>query len=329
MAPFSIIYIMNWIIFILILVSLLRKKKNIGKTKSEKKAMMAKLKQQFIIALTLSLLFGLGWGVGFAATTSIPIEAISFTLQAIFIILTGFQGLLIFIMHCLRSEDARKEWKAWISIVTCHRINLDSHKKMKFTSQSGTSGESRKRSTLSTAASDSDTLRKAVMKDMERSAMYSNKSAIYSNSSLETIEEAEKKDLSLTHDEKDKYKLYPHQEEEEDGHTASASGGSESPASSKSEESPYTDKKLLISALQGDVTSVDLNSVKSLEVISPGPKELPKEEEKVQDKFNVLWVDGADKDVVIANTELSEFPASPTFNVFINGNGFGAEDTAL
>lgn len=324
-APFAVIYIMNWIIFILILVSLLRKKKNIGKANSDKKAMIAKLKQQFIIALTLSLLFGLGWGIGFAATTSIPIAAISFTLQAIFIFLTGFQGLLIFIMHCMRSEDARKEWKVWVAIITCHRIDLVSRKKTKFTSQSGTSGDFRnKRSTLSTAGTDSGTLKKAVMKDMEGSSVYSSKSAsaAFSNSTLEAIEEAEKKDLSLKPEERDKYKLYPHHEGED---SAGHSGGSVSPIP---DLFPCTDKKLLIRVPQDDDIEMTVLSPRS--VISP--KGLAKEEEKVQDKFNIFWVDGAaNEDVVIANIsteELSELPSSPPFNIMLlndEGPDLGAD----
>lgn len=323
MAPFGIIYIMNWIIFVIIMASLLRKKRNMGKT--DDKTMMTKLKQQFIIALTLSLLFGLGWGVGFTATTSIPSSGVSFTLQAIFIFLTGFQGLLIFIMYCLRSEEARTEWKVWVTIVTCHRINLVSRKKTstKFTSQSGEN----KRSTLSTAAFNSDTLKKAVQRDMEGSTVYSNKSSTFSNSTLETIEEAEKKDLSLKPEEKDKYKLYPHHEdEEEEGHSANG-GESESSTSSKPALSPATDRKKLLVSVPRDTDDGE-PLAETLEVVSP--KEAPKEE-KVQDKFNIFWV--GEEDDVIANTELVELPSSPPFNVqYFNGDvdGFGADrDTAL
>lgn len=93
--------------------------------KKDKVPARTKLKQQFVIALTLSLLFGLGWGVGLLATTSIPVVAVSYTLQAIFILLTGFQGLIIFIMNCVRSPDARYEWKRWVSIITCRRAEFE------------------------------------------------------------------------------------------------------------------------------------------------------------------------------------------------------------
>lgn len=120
---------MNWIIFIIIFVSLLRKRHNINTV--DKKDMKTRLRQQFIVALTLSLLFGLGWGMGFATTSSITSVPLSATLQAIFILLTGFQGLLIFIMHCVRCEEARDVWKEWLYIITCHKVEVG-----KLTSQS-------------------------------------------------------------------------------------------------------------------------------------------------------------------------------------------------
>ena len=111
---------MNWIIFILIFVSLLRHRRN-----TKKRETKTRFRQQFIIALTLSLLFGLGWGVGFATTSSIESVPLSATLQAIFILLTGFQGLLIFIMYCVRSEDARNVWKKWIYTATCRKYRFN------------------------------------------------------------------------------------------------------------------------------------------------------------------------------------------------------------
>lgn len=71
------------------------------------------LKQQFMIAITLSLLFGLGWGIGLLATQEIQSEVVRNLFSALFILLTAFQGLFIFLMHCIRSKEVRKEWKRW------------------------------------------------------------------------------------------------------------------------------------------------------------------------------------------------------------------------
>lgn len=322
MAPFVVIYIINWIIFILIFVSLLRKKSNLkGDTKVTSKAVKAKLKQQFIIALTLSLLFGLGWGVGFAATTSISYAPISVTLQAIFILLTSFQGLFIFIMHCVRSEEARKVWKGWLYVVTCHKVSFN-RKTTKFTSQSATSGNNYRHrvpsnpyGTLTTSMNaDSDTLRRAVKKDLESSETFANQSA-FASTTLETIQEVEKRDLSLDKEEKVKYELLPHREfpnQEEDGE-------SNVPSQStiferrKQAVSPFTIDSAPTSPGE-DVEMTILSPVSdTFQVVDPKAIHVPKEvraekeeEAKVQDCFDILWLnyDGT--------TEMTTDPLTPT-----------------
>ena len=77
------------------------------------------LYQQLIIAITLSVLFGLGWGVGLFATQDIHTnKTIQDSLGALFVIMTTFHGLVIFIMHCLRSKEVRNTWKRCFRNVT-------------------------------------------------------------------------------------------------------------------------------------------------------------------------------------------------------------------
>ena len=177
MVPFGIIYILNWVLFIIIFISLLRKNFTKNKLSSDKSSSMSKLRQQFLVALMLSLLFGLGWGVGLVATTSIPVLAISLTLQIIFILLTSFQGLLLFIMNCVRSAEARNEWKRWVDAVTCHRVTFKDRKKLRLTSTSGEyTSRSKGTGTMSTATtSGTDTILRAVKKDMVSSTLASEK----------------------------------------------------------------------------------------------------------------------------------------------------------
>ena len=59
LIPFGIIYIMNWVIFILIFGSLLCRP-NVRKETSSN-ANLRRLKENFMIAMGLSLLFGMGW----------------------------------------------------------------------------------------------------------------------------------------------------------------------------------------------------------------------------------------------------------------------------
>ena len=114
-VPFSIIYVFNWIVFVIIIVSLLRKNFS-SKLKELKKAKKDKsksfFKQQLIIAITLSILFGLGWGLGLLVTQEIYTnKTVRDLFAALFVLLTAFHGFFIFIMHCLRSKDVRQVWK--------------------------------------------------------------------------------------------------------------------------------------------------------------------------------------------------------------------------
>ena len=75
-----------------------------------------------IIAFSLAILFGLGWGLGLAASGT-PSEEVTFTLQLLFTIFVGCQGILIFVLHGIRKAEVRAEWRIRFSTVTCRRSN--------------------------------------------------------------------------------------------------------------------------------------------------------------------------------------------------------------
>ena len=110
-VPFLIIYLFNWILFSIIIISLVRK--NIVSTvRSKKVNNVSFFYQQLSIAITLSVLFGLGWGIGLLATQDIYTnKTVRDMFAALFVITTAFHGLFIFIMQCLRSMDVRNSWK--------------------------------------------------------------------------------------------------------------------------------------------------------------------------------------------------------------------------
>lgn len=115
LVPFVIIYIFNWGIFVVIMFQLLKKRCGVKFKESSSNKQKMSFKQQFMIALTLSLLFGLGWGIGLLATQSLyTVTAIKDLFAALFILLTSFQGLFIFLMHCARSREVRREWTRWV-----------------------------------------------------------------------------------------------------------------------------------------------------------------------------------------------------------------------
>ena len=111
LIPFGIIYIMNWIIFILIFASLLCRP-NVRKETSNH-GNLRKLKENFVIALGLSLLFGMGWAVGLLASSDLP-GAVRYPAEWIFTLMTAFLGVYLFALYILRSSEARKLWIRWL-----------------------------------------------------------------------------------------------------------------------------------------------------------------------------------------------------------------------
>ena len=112
-VPFVVVHLFNWAMFIIIIACLLKNRKNVKK-KSE-------LKRHFFLVLGLSLVFGLGWGLGLLATSS-EIQKLTFTFQILFSILIGSQGLLIFLFHVIRAPQAREQWKKLLTKCSCQKL---------------------------------------------------------------------------------------------------------------------------------------------------------------------------------------------------------------
>ena len=143
LIPFGIIYIMNWIIFVLIFASLLSRP-NIRK-ETGNSGNLRKLKEHFMIALGLSLLFGMGWAVGLLASSDLP-SVVRYPAEWTFTLATSFQGVYLFVLYVLRSAEARKFWKSRL---------LCQHKRKRVISFSSSNNQtmSRLRSFSSTLAS--------------------------------------------------------------------------------------------------------------------------------------------------------------------------------
>ena len=122
-VPFLVIYIFNFIVFGLVFVSLLRKtylskQKNVTKA-TDKNSNISFLRQQLVIVFTLSVLFGLGWAIGLLATQDAHNNKhVRNMFSALFVLITAFHGLFIFIMNGVRSKDVQTVWKQWFQLVT-------------------------------------------------------------------------------------------------------------------------------------------------------------------------------------------------------------------
>ena len=108
--PFVAVHLFNWAMFIIIIVCLLKNRKNVKKKRE--------LKRHFFLILGLSLAFGLGWGFGLLATSS-EIKKLTFTFQILFSIFISSQGLLILLFHVIRAPQARKQWKKLLIKLFC------------------------------------------------------------------------------------------------------------------------------------------------------------------------------------------------------------------
>ena len=66
-----------------------------------------------MIALGLSLLFGMGWAIGLLASSDLP-DAVRYPAEWVFTLTTAFLGVYLFVLYVLRSQEARKLWKRWL-----------------------------------------------------------------------------------------------------------------------------------------------------------------------------------------------------------------------
>ena len=107
--PFLVVYLFNWIMFIVIMISICRHK---GSLKGSATGGMSlrDLRKTFFVTMSLGVVLGLGWGFGLVATSS-DVIALTFAFQVIFSIFVGSQGVLIFVFHGLRNEDFRSFWR--------------------------------------------------------------------------------------------------------------------------------------------------------------------------------------------------------------------------
>ena len=110
-APFTALYLFDWIMFVVILMSILRNKNSDKQLKSNESSTRL-YKKSLFIALSMAVVFGLGWGFGLL-TTSSSIEGLTITFQVIFSIFVGSQGVLLFLLHGVRNPDVRAVWNGW------------------------------------------------------------------------------------------------------------------------------------------------------------------------------------------------------------------------
>ena len=119
----------------------------------------SKVKKNFMLALGLSLLFGLGWAFGLLASSDLP-GAVRYPAEWIFTLMTAFLGVYLFALYIVRSAEARRLWKSWF---------LCQFKKKAVSGVSSTNTPSRRRTVSSTVRSWGSSLIANTLRRVHRS----------------------------------------------------------------------------------------------------------------------------------------------------------------
>ncbi len=108
LLPIGIILLHNIVTFILVMRSLL---------KIQEVSRSQQISKRLQNAIGISALMGLTWIFGFLA-----IEKATFAFQLIFCLANSLQGVVIFIMFCIRREEVRTAMEPYIRRICCDRI---------------------------------------------------------------------------------------------------------------------------------------------------------------------------------------------------------------
>ncbi|XP_046542698.1 adhesion G-protein coupled receptor G6-like [Haliotis rubra] len=100
-VPVGVIVVVNIVMFIIILVSLVRRPDGLRSTQSKQR----RAKMQLKAAVTIFILLGLTWIFGF-----LQIEDARIVFQYIFTFLSSLQGFFIFVMLVARRKQVRDQW---------------------------------------------------------------------------------------------------------------------------------------------------------------------------------------------------------------------------
>ena len=119
-VPIVLIFCFNWIMYIIIMVSICRRLHSAAKITNTDLS----LRQLARTAVVLSVVLGLGWAFGLLQT-SVPEDSTSAAMitltvfQVLFSLLVGLQGVLMFGFYGIGNKKVREVWKKWF----CWRKN--------------------------------------------------------------------------------------------------------------------------------------------------------------------------------------------------------------
>ena len=108
--------------------------------------------------MILSFNFGLGWIFGLLVTSKIP-RPLYITFLVLFSLFVGLQGVLVFILHGARNQNARKIWQMWVFVICCCQTKRDAKVLAKLTfTPAATPAANRRRNLPASLATESSQL---------------------------------------------------------------------------------------------------------------------------------------------------------------------------
>nr|XP_054750026.1 adhesion G-protein coupled receptor G2-like [Lytechinus pictus] len=121
LIPIGLILLFNVVVFALVMKRLTKTVR--GKQQNEKAERRQRIRR-FQNAISILLLMGLTWSVGYLSL----IQATSVVVQGIFTVLNSLQGYFIFMLYCVRQPQVRRQWRAQFSccLPESLRVSLDS-----------------------------------------------------------------------------------------------------------------------------------------------------------------------------------------------------------
>jgi hypothetical protein len=119
-APLVIIFGYNFIMFLIIIISIFKQQFKI-KSYTGNKSLETSYKNKVLTLITLTFLFGLNWGIGLASTRSLSVQFLRFIFQILFVVSASFHGLFLFILYGVRLPKVRRIWLKWFYILTNQR----------------------------------------------------------------------------------------------------------------------------------------------------------------------------------------------------------------
>lgn len=117
MAPFALGYLLNWIVYLLILGALCTPK---VASKPQQKAAKSRVQNYIAVLAILSILFAVAWVFALIGTSDVATD-VNEAAQYIFAVFIALHAVFTLILHTVRVPEAKQVWTHLWYLLTCKR----------------------------------------------------------------------------------------------------------------------------------------------------------------------------------------------------------------